>query len=178
MQALNSSAPPHAAVSAAARIRASSTRSEHLGTRPEQRPGVGSAKAAAASRPWPGFLAGRERASRPARSTAGVVRKPVGGRANPELRGPNRPHDRGPRVHYSVGHIVRASFARVAPREVLAMTPSADAGCPAPGEFPRPGAALGFDLTMAFQPIVDLDRREVYSYEALVRGPQGQPAAH
>src|SRR5439155_23859819 len=31
--------------------------------------------------------------------------------------------------------------------------------------------------TMAFQPIVDIDRREVYSYEALVRGPNGEGAA-
>jgi EAL domain-containing protein (putative c-di-GMP-specific phosphodiesterase class I) len=30
---------------------------------------------------------------------------------------------------------------------------------------------------MAFQPIVDLDRREVYSYEALVRGHNGEGAA-
>lgn len=37
-----------------------------------------------------------------------------------------------------------------------------------------PASAL--DLQMAFQPIVDLGRREIYAYEALVRGPQGQPA--
>ncbi len=36
---------------------------------------------------------------------------------------------------------------------------------------------LGFDLRMAFQPIVDLSKREVYAYEALVRGPEGQSAA-
>ena len=33
-----------------------------------------------------------------------------------------------------------------------------------------------WDFTMAFQPIVDLDRREVFAYEALVRGPNGQGA--
>lgn len=32
-------------------------------------------------------------------------------------------------------------------------------------------------ITMAFQPIVHLPSREIYAYEALVRGPQGQPAA-
>lgn len=32
------------------------------------------------------------------------------------------------------------------------------------------------DLQMAFQPIVDVARREVFAYEALVRGPKGQPA--
>src|SRR5947209_14738508 len=63
-------------------------------------------------------------------------------------------------------------------REVMVVTISTSASEPEPGEFPRSGAALGFDLTMAFQPIVDLDRREVYSYEALVRGPNGEGAAH
>jgi EAL domain-containing protein (putative c-di-GMP-specific phosphodiesterase class I) len=32
------------------------------------------------------------------------------------------------------------------------------------------------DLQMAFQPIVDVERREIFAYEALVRGPRGQPA--
>jgi EAL domain-containing protein (putative c-di-GMP-specific phosphodiesterase class I) len=32
------------------------------------------------------------------------------------------------------------------------------------------------DLRMAFQPIVDVERREVFAYEALVRGPQGEGA--
>jgi EAL domain-containing protein (putative c-di-GMP-specific phosphodiesterase class I) len=35
----------------------------------------------------------------------------------------------------------------------------------------------GADVTMAFQPIVDAARREVYSYEALVRGRNGECAA-
>lgn len=39
-------------------------------------------------------------------------------------------------------------------------------------------APLGFDFTFAFQPIVDLERCEIYAYEALVRGPEGQGAAH
>ena len=37
-------------------------------------------------------------------------------------------------------------------------------------------AALDFDFTMAFQPIMDLSRREVFAYEALVRGPANEPA--
>jgi EAL domain-containing protein (putative c-di-GMP-specific phosphodiesterase class I) len=35
---------------------------------------------------------------------------------------------------------------------------------------------LDFDFTFAFQPIVDVRRETVYSYEALVRGPNGEPA--
>jgi len=35
---------------------------------------------------------------------------------------------------------------------------------------------LGFSFSMAFQPIVDIDRNEVYAYEALVRGPNGESA--
>ena len=37
-------------------------------------------------------------------------------------------------------------------------------------------APLDIALRMAFQPIVDVARREVFAYEALVRGPDGQPA--
>ena len=39
------------------------------------------------------------------------------------------------------------------------------------------GAGLGFDFSMAFQPIVDVARRDVFAYEALVRGPAGEAAA-
>ncbi|MFN2381917.1 MAG: EAL domain-containing protein [Guyparkeria sp.] len=35
---------------------------------------------------------------------------------------------------------------------------------------------LGFSFSMAFQPIVDIDRNEAYAYEALVRGPNGESA--
>ncbi|MFI9653332.1 EAL domain-containing protein [Guyparkeria sp. GHLCS8-2] len=35
---------------------------------------------------------------------------------------------------------------------------------------------LGFSFSMAFQPIVDIDRNEIYAYEALVRGPNGESA--
>ena len=37
-------------------------------------------------------------------------------------------------------------------------------------------AKLDFDFSMAFQPIVDTKAGEVFAYEALVRGPQGEPA--
>lgn len=38
------------------------------------------------------------------------------------------------------------------------------------------GAGLPFDFSMALQPILHADRREVYAQEALVRGLQGEPA--
>lgn len=38
------------------------------------------------------------------------------------------------------------------------------------------GAGLGFDFGMAFQPIVDVAAKTIFSYEALVRGPNGEPA--
>ncbi|MCH8497055.1 MAG: EAL domain-containing protein [Marinobacter sp.] len=38
------------------------------------------------------------------------------------------------------------------------------------------GNGLDFAFTFAFQPIVDTDTREVYAYEALVRGPEQQGA--
>lgn len=37
-------------------------------------------------------------------------------------------------------------------------------------------ADLDFDFTMAFQPIVDLEQRDVFAYEALVRGLNGESA--
>ena len=39
------------------------------------------------------------------------------------------------------------------------------------------GAALGFDFSMAFQPIVDTLNREIFSQEALVRGLRNEPAS-
>jgi EAL domain-containing protein (putative c-di-GMP-specific phosphodiesterase class I) len=41
----------------------------------------------------------------------------------------------------------------------------------------RDGSALGFPLSMAFQPIVDVVRRQVFAQEALVRGIAGESAA-
>jgi EAL domain-containing protein (putative c-di-GMP-specific phosphodiesterase class I) len=35
---------------------------------------------------------------------------------------------------------------------------------------------LDFDFSMAFQPIIDIEQGDVYAYEALVRGPSGEPA--
>ena len=40
----------------------------------------------------------------------------------------------------------------------------------------RGGAGLDFDFTMAFQPIVDVARRQVFAHEALVRGLNDEPA--
>lgn len=46
---------------------------------------------------------------------------------------------------------------------------------------PAPGCAecktdLDFEFTFAFQPIVDIEARQIYAYEALVRGPSGEGA--
>lgn len=41
----------------------------------------------------------------------------------------------------------------------------------------RDGAALDFDFSMAFQPIVALETGAIHAYEALVRGPAGEGAA-
>ncbi|MDX1706740.1 EAL domain-containing protein [Pseudidiomarina sp.] len=38
------------------------------------------------------------------------------------------------------------------------------------------GRDLGFEIRMAFQPIVDLKKQKIIGYEALVRGPEGQGA--
>jgi EAL domain-containing protein (putative c-di-GMP-specific phosphodiesterase class I) len=40
----------------------------------------------------------------------------------------------------------------------------------------RDGLALPFDFSMAFQPIVDVECGDVFAYEALARGPSGEPA--
>ncbi len=52
------------------------------------------------------------------------------------------------------------------------MTPTEDYGCQG-----CTGSQLDFDITMAFQPIVDVGRRSVFAYEALVRGTDGASAA-
>ncbi len=41
----------------------------------------------------------------------------------------------------------------------------------------RDGADLDFAFTMAFQPIIDVERQRIWGYEALVRGTEGQSAA-
>lgn len=38
------------------------------------------------------------------------------------------------------------------------------------------GKDLGFEIEMAFQPIVDLKQQKIVAYEALVRGPEGEGA--
>ncbi|MCW8108434.1 EAL domain-containing protein [Alteromonas ponticola] len=40
----------------------------------------------------------------------------------------------------------------------------------------KAGQEFESDFSMAFQPLVDLSNRETYGYEALVRGPNGEPA--
>ena len=40
----------------------------------------------------------------------------------------------------------------------------------------RDGQALNFPISMAFQPVCDLQNRKVFAHEALVRGPQGESA--
>ncbi len=40
------------------------------------------------------------------------------------------------------------------------------------------GIDLGFDFTMAFQPIVNVEARTVFAHEALVRGIKDEPSAH
>lgn len=49
------------------------------------------------------------------------------------------------------------------------MAGTACAGC-------RDGAALDFEFSMAFQPIIDIGKGEPFAYEALVRGPGGESA--
>ena len=46
--------------------------------------------------------------------------------------------------------------------------PTACQGCKTEGQR--------FDLAMAFQPIVDAVEGSIFAYEALVRGPRGEPA--
>ena len=48
--------------------------------------------------------------------------------------------------------------------------------------FSRPhlsnaGGDIGFEFSYAFQPIVNTRKQEIISFEALVRGPKGEPAA-
>ena len=57
---------------------------------------------------------------------------------------------------------------------MISITPSARPDPRCPGDCA--GAPLGFDFAYAFQPIVDGPARTVWGHEALVRGPQGEPA--
>lgn len=52
----------------------------------------------------------------------------------------------------------------------LAGSPADCAGC-------ARGERVGFDFDYAYQPIVNVESREVFACEALVRGPQGEPAS-
>ena len=62
-------------------------------------------------------------------------------------------------------------------------TRSASTATPAPEVKPRPvgcancrDAKPAFPFSMAFQPVVDLERRRIDAYEALARGPNGEGA--
>lgn len=68
-----------------------------------------------------------------------------------------------------------------APTAARAMGRGGAAGVPATNhtgadEFSVAGG-VDFDFTFAFQPIVDATAREVIAFEALVRGPEGEPSA-
>lgn len=69
------------------------------------------------------------------------------------------------------------------------MTDSNNDGNPAPNSYSchsakehgacpscASGERLGFRFAYAYQPIVDIDSREIFAHEALVRGPDGEPA--
>lgn len=69
------------------------------------------------------------------------------------------------------------------------MTDSNIAGNPAPTEYDchtasehgacpvcANGERLGFRFSYAYQPIIDLNAREIFAHEALIRGPHGEPA--
>ncbi len=58
----------------------------------------------------------------------------------------------------------------VSPDNKPEASPSHCAGC-------HDGSALDIAFEYAYQPIVRLSTRSVYAYEALVRGPQGEPAS-
>jgi EAL domain-containing protein (putative c-di-GMP-specific phosphodiesterase class I) len=51
------------------------------------------------------------------------------------------------------------------------------ASAPWVSDLHRHGGGPGLEVTVAFQPVVDLDLRTVYAYEALIRGRGGEGAA-
>ena len=46
-----------------------------------------------------------------------------------------------------------------------------------PDDILKTSGDIGFEFSFAFQPIVDARNREIISFEALVRGPHGEPSA-
>lgn len=73
---------------------------------------------------------------------------------------------------------VRATRSRIKRRGVLDTTMElSQLNGPASCGACRNGTGFGFELTMAFQPIVNVVDRTVYAYEALVRGAMGASAA-
>ena len=59
-----------------------------------------------------------------------------------------------------------------APSQYACHSASEHGGCPSCAS----GERLGFRFSYAYQPIVDLAKREVFAHEALVRGVNGEPA--
>jgi len=53
-------------------------------------------------------------------------------------------------------------------------SPAGEDGCPHCST--NGGTKLGFEIAMAFQPIIDISRREIFAHEALVRTAEGGPA--
>src|ERR1700685_3326355 len=69
---------------------------------------------------------------------------------------------------------------RVVPRDCLARLGPADGEQTTLVRISRthesPDAMNTSDFSFAFQPIADIETRTVFAYEALVRGPKGEPA--
>jgi EAL domain-containing protein (putative c-di-GMP-specific phosphodiesterase class I) len=59
-----------------------------------------------------------------------------------------------------------------APNQYACHTASEHGACPSCAS----GERLGFSFAYAYQPIVDVEAREIFAHEALVRGPAGEPA--
>ncbi|KJH80192.1 EAL domain-containing protein [Stutzerimonas stutzeri] len=68
--------------------------------------------------------------------------------------------------------IQRSTDGNPAPSEYACHAASEHGACPSCAN----GERLGFRFSYAYQPIVDLGKREIFAHEALVRGPEGEPA--
>lgn len=68
--------------------------------------------------------------------------------------------------------VLMGEYAVIISRQSQGSKPFKSAGC---AECRNP-EALGFDFTMAFQPIIDVEDQRPFAYEALVRGINGESA--
>jgi EAL domain-containing protein (putative c-di-GMP-specific phosphodiesterase class I) len=75
------------------------------------------------------------------------------------------------RAHWH-GILLAVSIRTHSPLVCIATTSPQSSGCAICGE----GKDSDFDLSLAFQPIVDVPRRDVFAHEALVRGRAGESA--